>query len=508
MLKATPQDEHGMSVVEVVVAVLMASVVAIGLVMAISSASNAQVKTKIRGEQVAMSEAAYDRLQNDTEWSRSDDFGCNNMDMSAVEIICNEAKIHAIAFPPTSKTQNGVDVEFEKAVGVKGIDSTADGLGSKDQDGVRPDFYEVDVRIGGGPQVENKVEVMRGTINPAARTTGGSLMVQICLIGIQYDSRLPIGSCPQKGTTWLAAPNEPNEALPIIAAMASQDAMYAMRATLEPADASVSFQLTPLTGTPAPKNGKVSARLPDGSAGSCSVAGTGTVSCAATDLKPGPLSGADRDPDAAAGMVQVNGLPPGRYGLTSNVPGKGLWGDKSVPGGGVVQVEAGTRNRVMQVMRPMDDITYTIRLRSCTNFWVVDTTVAVGKRLDRTECDDKLRGGHTFHLVPAPHGRARKVSASTTSSDSEIRFVDIPRGLYLGQLYKDEQRSPTNFYIGGYTDGPPFMFLTPERPFIPASGTGTHSETYCEPSGDDFLCPKGPIGPPGPTPPGPPSGGS
>jgi hypothetical protein len=399
-------------------------------------------------------------------------------------------------------------VEFEKQVTVTGIDSTADGAGSKDQDGVRPDFYEVDVRIGGGPQVENKVEVMRGIINPAARTTGGSLMVQLCLIGIQYDERLPIGSCPQKGTTWLAAPNDPNQALPIISAIAAQDAMYAMRATLEPAGSNHSFHLTPLGDTPLPKAGKVSARLPDGNAGNCSVAGSGVVTCDATNLKPGPLSGADRDPDAAAGMVQVNGLPPGRYWLLSTVPGKAVWGNKSVPGGGVVQVEAGTRNRVMQVMRPMDDITFTIRLRSCTNFWVVDDTVAVGKRIDRTECDDKLRGGHSFSLVPAPHGRARAVTASTTSSDSEIRFENIPRGLYLGQLYKDGKPNPTNFNINGYTNGPPFMFLTPERPFIPASGTGFHTESYCEPSGDPFLCPQGPVGPPGPTPPGPPNGGS
>lgn len=509
------QQAFGFTVVEVVVAMVIVALVAIGLVTTMASASKSQTKAKVLGQQVSVAEAAYDRLAGDTEWSRSNDFGCNTMPTSAIEVTCNN-RILDVAFPSelSARLPDGIDGELVRTARVVGIDDAGDGQRNADADGVRPDFYEVTLRVGAPSRLGTRRHVMRGVINPSARTSGGSIMVQVCVVSWQIDERLSIGGCPLAGRNFLAPPGNFNDSLSaMIAMLGSADQGWRSQYYLQPRN-NLWINVQPGTGTAAVDMTRVSAKRATGTSVPCEQVGNG-VRCRSSQVLA-PTQPPHLDTGAISASTQISGLPPGMYSVSVQAPpGKEVWAEKSVPAEDQVNVQAGTRSRVLQVLRPTSNrsIRFRIRTTRTTYAWGPDRNGDgfPDKDIVNSEAWPYLHpevGAISASLFPGPPGRLSPDESSgaphlgtygigrANPGASTITIGGLAPGVYAPRVWTSGgTQTPTaasDVRFGANQMS--YIYIAepgaPDATNLPTNGAGTLHYSLCLPKNTD-LCPGG-----------------
>ena len=202
-----PRSERGFSMIEIVIAMLVLTLVGSAVAAGVVSSQKAGAKAKVADRQYAAAEAAFEFLQSDPRWARTNIANCHTMGAGALVVNCTNTVLENLVkatsilkSPKTGATQ------FQIAVKAIGYDSAADDTKANDIDGLRPDYYAVDVTITvvGNPAAD-PVRVS-GTIDPAGRASRGALTIQACIVERQYDERLPIGSCPVPRDRLMAFP--------------------------------------------------------------------------------------------------------------------------------------------------------------------------------------------------------------------------------------------------------------------------------------------------------------
>ena len=195
--------EQAFTVVEVIIAVLLITVVISGVTLALAGSSKLETKRDIQSRMVAATERVYESLRSDKGWVK----GCRRGAATAPAKTC-----HPKVDPDILEDDIfGDSFKFDVKTTAVGIDSNGDGLAGKDADGNADDFFELRIEISvpakdaprlGNPPIRRVTSVVHGSTN----IDSGGLTVAFCSADNQIDERVQISGCETGGTYWSEMP--------------------------------------------------------------------------------------------------------------------------------------------------------------------------------------------------------------------------------------------------------------------------------------------------------------
>lgn len=188
--------EQGITIIEVMIAVLMLMVVASSIVLATVSSADLRGASRVQVAMTAAGQQAQQDISTDRRWMRSCTLGrrCDvrdSIEASTLELLDIDG-----------------DAEVVTATAV-GLDSNVDGVANADDDGIVPDFFRitVELRLAArtaaryGLRPDDSVRRFVTTIDRAGEEQVGSLAVEVCRVLNQADERLQVQGCAQRGST-------------------------------------------------------------------------------------------------------------------------------------------------------------------------------------------------------------------------------------------------------------------------------------------------------------------
>lgn len=381
-----PGTDSGFTLVEVLVAMVIITVVALSATMAVGSGSRNTNRVKIVDRQHSIVDSVLSRATTNTAWISQ--YNCGVGHCTAAEDAYVKAN-SLLVKEPDGTIQHDVDFIVE------GVDFPDDGASVGDGE---VDVFRITVRdqVTAPPAIGTfRPVVVSGSIDMSVRANLGKLVLRSCEATPQIDQRLAVGMCtkgasetyplrpPTKcpgGPAWECGP------------WASAPAMY-KRTTVRPL-ANVKFTLE----GPLPHN-------------------EGDTRSATTDGQ-GVWSAAD--------------LEPGQYKLTtSGMANKTWWQSHSVPSGGFVTVTAGETEVSTQLFRATFPGDKSIKIH-------VDT-------LDITDPANHVLVPHAklhqaIRILPVPSGRVPFPTGTNMGwsvirkGDKHVDVVGATSGLYSNQV--------------------------------------------------------------------------
>jgi type II secretory pathway pseudopilin PulG len=220
------RTEAGFGLVEVVIAVLLMMTIASGVVLAMSSSVQLRGAAKLQVSLTHTGQRMIEQLASDRQWMDR----TGGLPGERVGQGCNPPRCAIAGEFTAAETRKLEDVDgFVDVIGPRAgnppateshavpVDSPVDGIGAADEDGVIPDYYEIQLVI--RPQAD-VVARYPGTAQSLTRrfTTAidrngnilkGSLRVDACVVRNQVDERMSIDGCNQTGTTNVKMDNCP-----------------------------------------------------------------------------------------------------------------------------------------------------------------------------------------------------------------------------------------------------------------------------------------------------------
>jgi hypothetical protein len=181
--------------VEIIVAALLLTAVASGVVLALAGTLDL---SKSRDTKVRMTAAAnrmYEHLRSDKDWLDT----CRALPANGTTVCNLKAAVGTSKVNDLMK-DDVLDVTWTATAKAVGIDNEGDGLGSADTDGNVHDFFKVTIEVGvpSGDQARlgaGRHVAITSMINGSANTDSGSLLVQVCGAANQLDERVEIAGC-------------------------------------------------------------------------------------------------------------------------------------------------------------------------------------------------------------------------------------------------------------------------------------------------------------------------
>jgi type II secretory pathway pseudopilin PulG len=189
--------EAGALLIELIIAVVVLSIVAVAIGATLSATSVLEVNNQARNRLAAAGESLIERTRSDTTWMTSsacvatlDDGG--SCDLSWIFDGSGTAQVD----------ENLVDPAFGLILveaTASAVDSPDDGVDTADADGNRIDFYAVSLRL----QFEDVARIAPGLkplvlmteVDPSLAQSTGSLALQVCRVRDQVDERIAIHRC-------------------------------------------------------------------------------------------------------------------------------------------------------------------------------------------------------------------------------------------------------------------------------------------------------------------------
>ncbi|MCW2961394.1 MAG: hypothetical protein JWM90_1781 [Thermoleophilia bacterium] len=207
------KTERGFTIVEVLIAMLMISVITAGVTLAASSGGRLEQRRDLTSRMTAASERVYEHLRSNKDWLAS----CRRATVSSAPRTC--APFESLDADERARLARDsiLGTSFVITSTATGIDNAGDGLGAgaagtePDRDGNADDFIRITISIGvdKGDQARlgnAKSLTVTSVINGSTNTENGALVVSFCGATNQVDERIQIASCPQR-FTWLDMPD-------------------------------------------------------------------------------------------------------------------------------------------------------------------------------------------------------------------------------------------------------------------------------------------------------------
>lgn len=197
--------ETGFTVVEIIIAVLLVTVVISGITIAIAGTSKLETKRDVRSRMVAASERVYEHIRSDKSWIKS----CRRANVSAGPKVCNLTPV--IDADLLEDEIFGDTFAFVATASATGVDSDGDERGTADADGNADDFFKINITIAVPPgeaarlgkPLPRKVESI---VNGSTNVDSGGLVVAFCSADNQIDERVQISGCETGGAYWTDMP--------------------------------------------------------------------------------------------------------------------------------------------------------------------------------------------------------------------------------------------------------------------------------------------------------------
>lgn len=222
MLDSRYRQEQGFTIIEVIVAVLIVAILAGALMTVMGSTSKDQTRAKVIARQQSIVDGVIKKINGDPAILR-------DTSVCAADGGCAAATPLATTCPASPSTQctttkykftassklvgnlikepEGTIVKHNIEIVSMATDDAADGVGqsgpNRDQDGLIPDRYIVEVRNTTtakgmilSPETRTDTATYVGTtvINNAKRTGVGTMILTTCAVS-QVDERMPVGLC-------------------------------------------------------------------------------------------------------------------------------------------------------------------------------------------------------------------------------------------------------------------------------------------------------------------------
>ncbi len=197
--------EPGFTVVEIIIAVLLVTVVISGVTLALAGGAKLETKRDIKSRMVAASERVYEHVRADKAWIKN----CRRAKATSPAKTCNLTPI--IDADLLEDDIFGDKFKFNATASATGVDSDGDGVGAADADGNADDFFKISVSISvpkadlarlGSPLPREVESIVNGSTN----VDSGGLVVAFCSADNQIDERVQISGCETGGTYWTEMP--------------------------------------------------------------------------------------------------------------------------------------------------------------------------------------------------------------------------------------------------------------------------------------------------------------
>ncbi|MCW2959616.1 MAG: hypothetical protein JWM25_1244 [Thermoleophilia bacterium] len=195
------RGERAFTIVEVLVAALLLTVVISGLALAVSSGMRAQSAANSSKSLYAVAQRSFDHLRGDRDWMQSCTTvgrGCNISSFVPVELLEDRAAGETCV--PGQPYRHELRVATATPV-----DSPIDKVGAADTDQRIPDYYTVHLEVVvaacararlGGPDPA----IFESAVDRAGKVPEGSLIVEVCRAVNQVDDRSSLAGCTASGT--------------------------------------------------------------------------------------------------------------------------------------------------------------------------------------------------------------------------------------------------------------------------------------------------------------------
>lgn len=358
MRMSTKPRESAFTIVEVLIAALIVTMVLAGGVYFVAGSGKSQQKTLVRQKMAAAADDISQRVRADQQWLRANP-GCKT----------NECNVSSL-FPVIPAKPN--DPKMGATVMIRPIDGAGDNVGPNDLDHVTPDFYKIQITVELSKAEQGKwgVQAPFETVSTVDATAlgraVGSLVVQTCETRNQVDERMSIASCDSSGVQRQMEPQPSPCKSPF--PMTFRDWVTPGRRAILPLGCNNAFD---------------SAKAADDQLTSVDLRSVNNVSFKiqreTSDGGPGTTRlSSDADGPATNGTYVFSGLPAGVYRVTVN-PGNGreTWTTKMVPSKGLASVQGNQEARALIVVRPRQGLgTYGARFSRATWHYRLSTETA------------------------------------------------------------------------------------------------------------------------------------
>ena len=199
-------DEHhnrdsGFTMVEVIVALVIIAILAVGAVQLFRGAGHASSSAKLRSKMYSAAESVGESMRSEKSWLTQLQGGGKGCLKGCTLGV---AKLNQVKNLPIMRPEGtGIEkVDLDADVQVLGLDSKADGLGEDaDRDSIWPDYYRVTITITIDANTRKEYPLLRPLIYQTVidpTTIGsvkGSIMLQFCQATNQSDDRMVLSDC-------------------------------------------------------------------------------------------------------------------------------------------------------------------------------------------------------------------------------------------------------------------------------------------------------------------------
>lgn len=334
-MRVTPRTtsrESAFTIIEIIIGALIVTAVFAGAMYFIVGSGKSQQKSLARQRMAAAADDIMGKVRANDQWLRTNP-GCKTAP-------CDVSGQFPVPPPKAG------DPKLDARVLVAPIDSAADGTGPADDDGVRPDFYRIEVTLTMTAAEQkrwgrqNPFEAVSTIDATAIGLAVGSIVVQTCEVVNQVDERMSFAGCsggtgnlgdmnaqpapcaspfPLSWTRWMSSrPVLDLGCNTAFDAAVAKDRYLAGVATRGTTGVTFTLQRETTTGGPATTR-----------------------------------SSADADTVAGDGVHTFTGLPAGTYKITVNAGnGRELWRTKTIPSALKAGVQANQEARALIMVRP------------------------------------------------------------------------------------------------------------------------------------------------------------
>ncbi len=463
-----PARERGFSIIEVIVAVVVVAIGLTGLVAMSGTSARSSSVAKVRDQQSSIAQSLGDKIRGDAAWAGTTPDTCatvpGTVNLTGTPWL-NQRLTAELANTGLNPEQWIVNAQARK------VDSPADGVCPNDQDGVLPDYFDVDVSVRPHPTTLARFPGLKPftttfQVNFSNRNAGGALTVQACHITPQVDERLPIGTCASGAADRHAVLPPPGSN---VQPSAGDDFMSCVA---EPLDCTAYRCAHPeISDGCAGEFGRddfVKVRSEPGAGWRFRVTGDPSDPVTRGEVRSGTLGN--------NGEYELKYMKVGRYRVEVFPTGNLVpWASHSVPANGWATVVSGVESRVVQMYKPgprREDLVIPIET----------TDVSKPPWFGQSEYDYLYKKGpYELILVPIPRGRVLGAESGTIVRDGDqaIRFRNLEPGLY--GAYMADPKLISEYTLTGTKS---FLFVPPgggDPIVLPSAGSIKWEVSFCDP---------------------------